>query len=138
MATLSKTVASLRIIGDDLIPDEVTTLLGCEPSRKMIMGEPFSWSKQGKPRIAKSGMWRIEATEQSPGNLDEQIEEMLSLLTNDLTIWSQLSKKYKIDIFCGLFMESDMEGISLSAKSMLALGKRGIEIDFDMYGPCEE
>jgi hypothetical protein len=138
MAILSKTVASLRIIGDDLVPDEVTKLLGCEPNIKMIIGEPFSWGKQGKPRLAKSSMWRISATDQLPGDLDKQIEEMLSLLTNDLTVWSQLSKKYKIDIFCGLFMESDMEGISLSAKSMLALGERGIEIDFDMYGSCEE
>jgi len=138
MAILSKTVVSLRIIGDELIPDEITELLGCEPTRKMIIGEPFSWNKQGKPRLAKSSMWRIEATDQLPGNLDKQVEEILNLLTNDLAVWSQLSKKYNIDIFCGLFMESDMEGISLSAKSMFALGERGIEIDFDMYGPCEE
>ena len=138
MATISKTKVCLRVIGDDLIPNEISKLLGNEPTRMMIKGEPFSWSKQGKPRIAKSGMWRIEASEKIPGNLDEQISELLSQLTGNLDIWRSLSEKYTIDMFCGLFMEASMEGISLSAKSLLSLGQRGIEIDFDMYGPDED
>jgi hypothetical protein len=28
MATLNRAVAALRIVGDDLLPDEVTTLMG--------------------------------------------------------------------------------------------------------------
>jgi len=138
MATLSKTKASLRVMGDDLNPSEISELLGCEPTRKMIKGQPFSWNKQGKPRLAKSGMWRIEAAEKIPGNLDEQVNELLGKLTSNLDVWRSLSMKYKIDIFCGLFMESSMEGISLSSDSMLALGQRGIEIDFDMYCPDED
>jgi len=35
-------------------------------------------------------------------------------------------------------MESAMEGINISAKSLLAMGERGIDIDFDMYGPDDE
>ena len=104
----------------------------------MIKGEPFSWSKQGKPRIAKSGMWRLEASEKTPGNLDEQVTEILSQLADSMDVWRSLSERYTLDLFCGIFMDSSMEGISLSAKSMLELGHRGIEIDLDIYGPDDE
>ncbi|RDH41254.1 DUF4279 domain-containing protein [Zooshikella ganghwensis] len=98
-------------------------------------GEPFFWSKNGQPRIAKSGMWRLEAEDMVPGDLDSQVQELLNKLTFDLEVWKSISSKYKVDLFCGLFMEAEMEGIGLSASSLLALGERGIEIDFDMYGP---
>jgi hypothetical protein len=138
MAIISRTVACLRVIGDDLIPADITVKLGCEPTRQMIKGEPFSWNANGKPRIAKSGMWRLEATEREPGDLDSQVSEIIDLLTSDLNVWQSLSGKFRMDIFCGVFMEASMEGIGLTADTMLALGQRGIEIDFDIYGPDED
>ncbi|WP_444938787.1 DUF4279 domain-containing protein [Microbulbifer sp. JMSA002] len=138
MATLSKTKASLRVIGDELLPDEISELLGSEPTVKMIKGEPFSWMHSGKPRIARSGMWRIEANEKVPGDLDSQIFEILNKLTHDLEVWKKLSEKYRLDLFCGLFMERSMEGIGISSEALLALGQRGVEVDFDIYGPDDE
>lgn len=88
--------------------------------------------------MARSGMWRIEAKDREPGNLNEQVTEMLGQLTGNLDVWRSLSEKYSIDMFCGIFMESSMEGIGLSADSMLALAQRRIEIDFDIYGPDED
>ncbi|WP_444921763.1 DUF4279 domain-containing protein [Microbulbifer sp. CnH-101-G] len=138
MPTLSKTKASLRVIGDELSPEEISELLGCQPTVKMIKGEPFSWMSNGKPRIARSGMWRIEANEKMPGDLDCQIFEILNKLTHDLEVWKKISEKYRLDLFCGLFMGGSMEGISISSEALLALGQRGVEIDFDMYGPDDE
>jgi hypothetical protein len=137
MAIISRTVACLRVIGDDLIPADITEKLGCEPTRQMIKGNPFSWNENGKPRIAKSGMWRLDAMEREPGDLDSQVSEILDLLTSDLNVWQSLSGKFRMDIFCGVFMEASMEGIGLTTDTMLALGQRGIEIDFDIYGPDE-
>jgi hypothetical protein len=135
MAVLSKSVACIRVIGDDVIPNEISLQLECEPTKGMIKDEPFSWNKSGEPRIARSGMWRLEAQDMIPADLDLQVQELLGSLTSNLEIWASISSKYKVDMFCGLFMESQMEGIGLNAKSLLELGQRGIEIDFDMYGP---
>ncbi|RDH45135.1 DUF4279 domain-containing protein [Zooshikella ganghwensis] len=73
MAIISRTMACLRIIGDDLIPADITGKLGCEPTHQMIKGEPFSWNANGNPRIARSGMWWLEAKEREPGDLDSQV-----------------------------------------------------------------
>ncbi|OED43560.1 hypothetical protein AB833_03445 [Chromatiales bacterium (ex Bugula neritina AB1)] len=135
MAIVSKTVACLRVIGDDVITADITGKIGCEPTRQMIKGEPFIWSENGKPRIAKTGMWRLESPERIPGDLNSQVSELLCLLTKDLSIWESLSRECRMDISCGVFMEVSMEGIGLTADTLLALGQRGVEIDFDIYGP---
>ena len=50
MAQISRTVAGLRIGGDDLIPSEITSLLGCEPSSEQTKGEVIV--RKGHKRIA--------------------------------------------------------------------------------------
>ena len=39
MAQLHQSIVGLRIMGDDLIPDEITKLLGASPSGTVKMGE---------------------------------------------------------------------------------------------------
>lgn len=135
MAVIARTKASIRFFGDELVPDEMSLLLGCEPTSKHQKGEVLIGRNTGKSRIAKTGLWRLEANEAEPGDIDHQIEEILSRLTNDMDVWSDLSAKYEIDLFCGLFMDSEMEGISISPDNLRSLGERGIEIGFDIYGP---
>lgn len=135
MAHIQKSVASLRIFGDSLVPSEITRLLGCEPTESTQKGEAIQ-SHSGE-RIAKHGSWRLHAPPCEPENLDHQVSWLLSRLSNDLEVWRSLGKEFKIDLFTGLFMGSSNEGFSLSPATMLALGNRGIEIGFDVYDPSE-
>ena len=108
MAQIHRSVATLRVFGDTLLPGEISRLLGAEPDDARTKGDQLTGCKTGIVRIAKDGMWRIDATSREPGNLEEQVQEVLSRLTNDLSVWSDLSVRFEIDLFCGLFME---EGI---------------------------
>jgi hypothetical protein len=87
-------------------------------------------------------MWRLEAADCEPENLDGQIRELLEETNRDLKVWRTLSSRYEIDLFCGLFMAEGIEGLTLSSDSLTALGERGIEIGFDIYSPpdgkCDE
>jgi Domain of unknown function (DUF4279) len=78
-------------------------------------------------------MWRLRATETTPGDLDAQVQEILSQLTNDTAIWNRLASQYDIDLFCGLFMEKENEGVGISASTLQELGARGIELSLDIY-----
>ena len=134
MASLDRTAASLRIFGDDLVPKEITLVLGHEPSDAEIKGQAIVGKSTGKIRVANTGSWRLSATKQSPGNLDAQIEEILSKLSSDLSVWKNLSERYQVDLFCGLFLNGGNEGLAISPKSLAALGLRGIELGLDIYG----
>jgi hypothetical protein len=132
MAQLSKSSATLRISGDDLVPDEVTRLLGTSPTHAQSKGEPI-FTNQGTSRIAKLGMWRLNATVRKPGDLDGQIQEILGQMTTDLSVWTDLHDRYEMDLFCGLIMDSSNEGIIISPVSLRELGSCGIELGLDIY-----
>ncbi|MFK8067283.1 MAG: DUF4279 domain-containing protein [Gammaproteobacteria bacterium] len=135
MATIARTKASLRIFGDDLIPDEITELLGYQPTNCQYKGEVIVGRNTGRSRTATTGSWRLHAAESEPGNIDKQIMEIFSKLTNDLSVWEEISSKYTIDLFCGLFMNEEMEGQDISPESLLILGQRRVLIGLDIYAP---
>jgi hypothetical protein len=59
---------------------------------------------------------------------------LLSKLTDDFNVWASIAERYKLDLFCGLFMQGSNEGLSISPKSLAALGLRQIELGLDIYG----
>jgi hypothetical protein len=138
MATIDRTVATLRIAGDTLDPADVTRALGCDPTSAQVKGQELVGAKTGRVRIARIGMWRLEARDQQPGNLNAQIQEILGRLTHDLSVWRDIASRHSIDLFCGLFMLNGNEGLSISPDSMSALGSRGIELGLDIYGELKE
>ncbi len=90
-------------------------------------------AKAERQIIRKSGMWILEADDRVPGDLDGQIQELLGKLPNDLSVLTELSERFQIDIFSGFFMQEGNEGLSLKASTLLALGSRGIELELDIY-----
>lgn len=137
MATIQETKVCLRIFGDNLAPDSITEKLGHPPTHAESKGDEIVGKKSGRVRIAKSGGWRLQANNAVPGDLNAQISELLDKLTMDENVWTEIALDNKIDIFCGLFMGGGIEGECISAHNLLALGKRQIELNLDIYGPSE-
>ena len=138
MAQLQKSVVTLRIYSDDLVPQQITELLGVSPTHAKSKGEKTVGSKTGKEYIAKSGIWRICASDREPGDLDGQIREILSQVTADRSVWQSITTKYRVNLFCGLFMNETNDGVAISPQSLAALGERGIELWFDIYAPLDD
>ncbi|RYH57428.1 MAG: DUF4279 domain-containing protein [Alcaligenaceae bacterium] len=135
MAHLSRSVATLRIMGDELLPEEVSRLLGAEPTSGHAKGQHLSTGPSGRTLTRNSGMWRLCATETKPENLDHQVSELLGQVTSDLSVWSGIAARFRVDLFCGWFMDSGNEGVAISPATMVALGQRGIQLSVDIYGP---
>ncbi|MCX7557753.1 DUF4279 domain-containing protein [Xanthomonadaceae bacterium JHOS43] len=132
MGVIDHSVATLRFFGDDLVPEEITALLGANPTVSYRKGQELVGSKTGIVRIAKTGSWRFSAARREPEDLEAQIMEILDQLTQDPSAWESLSR-FGPDLFCGLFMGSSNDGLPLSAKVLLSLGQRGIALGLDIY-----
>jgi len=132
MATIATAKATLRITGDALVPDEVTSLLGGTPTHAQRKGQELRGAS-GISRTAKFGMWRLTAAETTPGDLDTQVQEILTQLTGDIAVWDRLAAQYDMDIYCGWFMKKENEGIGVSAATLRELGARSIELSLDIY-----
>jgi hypothetical protein len=126
-------MAALRVIGDDVVPQEISALLGAEPTHAQRKGDTVPTTSGG--RIAAFGLWRLSAPDKEPEDLDGQVSWLLSQLTQDLEAWRFISRQFRIDLFCGWFMDGTNEGVSLSPATLLALGERGIELGVDLYAP---
>ena len=135
MAQINRSYATLRISGDDLVPSEISSILGYETSLIQSKGQVFVGKKSGRERVAKSGMWRVQATNCEPEDLDFQISEIINRLSSDLNAWKSLANRFDIDLFCGLFMEVSNEGMEISPCSLNLLAERGIMLGFDIYAP---
>ncbi|SNZ19373.1 DUF4279 domain-containing protein [Cohaesibacter gelatinilyticus] len=133
MGEIYKTAASLRIMGDELDPEKITELIGKAPSSVRKKGAPFN-TPNGKQLIARTGSWSISAETKSPGDIDSQVTEILEGTTSNMAVWLELSKKFKVEIFGGFFLGDYNEGLTISSKTMLLLGERGIQLDMDIYG----
>ena len=138
MTKFQESYATLRISGDNLNPEEITELLGCQPSHAHIKGEQTIDKKTNRIYTAKTGMWRVTAISRQPADFDAQIDEILQKLSSDLTVWAAIGQRFEIDLFCGLFMAESNEGISLSLASLKALAERGVEFDLDIYTPSDD
>lgn len=133
MPSFERSRATLRIYGDLLVPDDITRILGGEPTGYQQKGDEILGRSTGQVRVARTGIWWVEAESREPGDLCGQIDEILGKLTKDPAHWEEICRNFSVDLFCGLFMGSGNDGISLSSKHLLALGERGIEITLDIY-----
>src|SRR5579862_6405921 len=141
MSEVHQSTVALRISGDNLVPDEITALLGASPTHAVIKGEKgkhITGPKVGDVRVARSGMWTLEAPDREPEDMNGQIREILSQMTADLAVWQSITKRYRVDLFCGLFLSGDYGGLTLSPQSLAALGERGIEMGLCIYGEGRE
>ena len=95
-------------------------------------GDVISGKKTGRQRIARTGTWCLEVEERDAEDLNSQIAEILDRLNPDPDVWASLSSEFRMDLFCGLFMASGNDGVSLSPAALVALGSRGIELTSTM------
>ncbi len=75
------------------------------------------------------------ATPTEPESLDAQVLEVLDGLTSDLETWADLGSRYRVNRFCGWFMNEGNEGVDINAQTLRLLGERGIMLSIDIYGP---
>ncbi|AWN49404.1 hypothetical protein DK419_26175 [Methylobacterium terrae] len=134
MPELARTTVSLRILGAALDPDEVTRLLGVEPTGCARQGDTRR-TASGREVVARSGSWRLASD--AVGDLNTQIAALLTKLPNDPAVWLDLSRRYQCDVFCGLFMREINEGVELHPHLLSILGSRGLRLGFDIYGCLE-
>jgi hypothetical protein len=134
---LQRSAATLRINGDGVVPDEISRVIGSEPSHSHRKGEGFG-GPSGSTNRRKSGHWSLEATDRSPENVNGQIAEILGRLTDDLAVWANLAANYQVDLFCGWFMAGSDEGLDILPENLAALGARGIKLSVCLYAPLED
>jgi len=132
MGIPESSAASIGFFGDDLDPSEITRQLNCEPTVGVAKGGTWTTSI-GAEKAARTGSWRLVAQRRSPADLDAQIVELLSVMNDDFEAWRLLAGRFRGRVFCGVFLASFNDGLTLRPETLLMLGQRGLLLDLDIY-----
>jgi len=106
-----------KVRGESVVKRQISERLGCESDQSNLRH------------------WSLHAPDQAEADLDAQVAWLLARTTNDLGIWKKITTEYRVDLFCGLYLERPNRGLNLSPTTMTELGARGIELAFDIYAP---
>lgn len=136
MSAITHSTVSIRFHGKALDPEMLTTTLDCYPTEAGKTGEVLT-KKSGTTRKVREGFWRLEYGESDAVDLEEKVNLLLGKLTDDLSVWQEITQKYKADVFCGLFMDKINEGFTFSPDLMKELADRNIKIGIDIYAPVQ-
>lgn len=129
---VDESTATLRILGDDLDPDEITELLNFPPTVARRKGDVRVGKRTKKEYKARTGQWHVESP-RGNGDLDQHIRWIIDALSTDQEIWDSIKARYDLDLFCGLFLEDWNRGTGITAELMSELGRRGIDLSLDIY-----
>jgi hypothetical protein len=122
-------------MGDEVDPSEITRLYGLTPKFAASRGEQV---QRGSRTVThRSGIWTYGLAEDpSPEwELEDAIVALLSRFPDDATLWQDLGTRFRLDVFCGLFMGTDNQGTVLSPQTLGMLAARNLALDLDIYGP---
>lgn len=137
MAQINKSSVALRICGDSLSPQKISELLGCDATYMHLKGDTRIGKVTGTKLVHKSSIWSLRPPQQTSEQLDNQIHELLAMLSTDLQVWKDISSQYSVDVYCGLFLAMTNEGLEIKPKTLLDLGERGIQLSLDIYYDIE-
>ena len=109
------------------MPDDITMLLGCPPTVAEVKG--------ARGRFPRKGRWAltIDSEDCEDIDLEDGLKIFLAKLPPDMKMWEALAARYKVDIYCGLFLATHNRGFGLSAEIAKMLSDRRLEIGFDIY-----
>ena len=136
---LQRASVTLLINGDDLVPEELSAILGVHPEIGVRKGETFMGrGRPGTAVTARTGMWHFGTGVREPPNIDEQITEILGSLPDGADLWNDLTTRFVCYVTVGLWFTDDSwtGGLVLEPKTLGMLVERGLAIDFDMYAPA--
>jgi hypothetical protein len=129
-----ETHATLRIMGDDLDPSEVTRALSVEPSFARRKGDIYG--NPDRPVRSRTGIWALESEGSvKSGELEEHLRFLAGRLSPEARrhIGHLRAQGYQVDILCYWMSGTGQGGPVLTADVLLVLGGLGAELSFDFY-----
>lgn len=122
----------INFISDKLDREEITRLLGAEPTKSWNPGEPHRVGNTKKTRVTDFGNWYL-TTKRDNIEINEKLMDLMINLTRDLNVWKYLTTKYQAWIDVAGYMENWNREFSLKPEVMKLLAERNLEIVFDIY-----
>lgn len=126
---------SLRVMSDDLDPDEIGALLGMEPESVGRKGQHI----RDKPRYARysTNIWVQRYMEKPYEPFRAYLSEFLTKLEAHGDALKRLTSRPGVEaaLFVGYGAKSGQGGFEVPASMMARIGALGLDFELDLYPP---
>ena len=135
-ASCSSTHVWLRAMHEDLDTDEVTALLGVNPTRVQHASDPATLKPGHKAR--PSGWFLESANHVNSRDARDHIQWLLDRIAGSAAVLAELSSRgYLVDICCWTSSWGH-GGPTMDPEQMSQLGHLGVDFWFDVNFDCED
>jgi len=124
--------AGLRISGEELHPDQVEALLVLKPTRVHLRGQPRNPRREDR---WPESLWYLESPLRDELDMVKHLQWLLDSLEPKREILGLLSKKFRVDVFCGFFFFFGQGGFVLDAAILERLAGLRVPLVLDLYPP---
>jgi Domain of unknown function (DUF4279) len=129
---IEKYKITLRVFGGEgFDPEYLTKVLGCRPTMAEIKGQRIV-TPTGT-RTAQENRWSLTVESDHRDEIEQGITSLLNRLPTNLELWRELTQRYNVDLYCGLFLRTSKRGFGLSPQVTRMLADRNVGIGFDLY-----
>ena len=132
--------ASLCLYGDDLDPEEVSSVLAMTPTHAHRKGDRIRSRSPDAPKDAtyKTGAWILKIRGKAPQDPQALTLALLDQLPQDESLWAELAGRFDVRLGYGLHMEAWNRGFDLSQELVARIAGLRAVISFDIYANLDE
>jgi hypothetical protein len=109
--------------------DEVTSMLGVQPSASWRKGDQISASGGIRPDTA----WTLEVDAGHGPALEERLERLLTGLEHLAGPISAVQRRFRTGINVAAYFDEPNPGFHLTAEVIARVGRLRLSLDFDLY-----
>ena len=125
--------ASLRIFGDTLQPEEIGSALGLQATHTHLKGELLS---PKHTTVRRESGWLIQSPLSERSDMVDHLKWLLDSLEPKRDVVRELSRRYRIDLFCGFSSGSGQGGFTLDSATLARIAELGVPLALDLYPPA--
>ena len=126
---------AIEITGEDLKPDEITSLLGVSPTQQQEKGKLVSSPNGRRSRMGRFGRWslRLQHSETDEWDMAEASKLLIGKIPADHAAWKSISSRARVRLSVGLSLETFNQGLSIDPILLRLLADREMQLDIDIY-----
>ena len=122
----------INFYSENLDREEITSLLGHNPTKAWNAGEKHPIGNSNKTRITNWGKWYLNS-ERDATDLNIKLRNLINDLTCDLEKWRNLTSKYESWVDVAGYMNNWNRGFMVETDVLKLLSDRNLKIYFDIY-----
>lgn len=116
--TRTEISSSLIIRSQTLMPEELTDILGCEPS----------FARSARSSSSQLGVWEVRSTAPAAASFQSHLNSIISRLSAESSVWHRLSSDHELELVAIIYLGHDEPQTSVSPAALAWLGERMIRL----------